>query len=63
MQVVCTPGLEFLINTSQLLVKQKIEFFESCFGVEGANKYEVYNNAGEEILKALSLFLIVNFLR
>ena len=37
----CPPGLEYLLQVDQLVIKQQIEFFEAFTGFETANKYKV----------------------
>ena len=37
----CPPGLEYLLQVDQLLVKQQIELVELISNFEGENKYKV----------------------
>ncbi|XP_071270189.1 phospholipid scramblase 1 isoform X3 [Salvelinus alpinus] len=37
----CPPGLEYLTQVDQLLIKQKVEFIEALAGFESNNKYEL----------------------
>lgn len=43
------PGLECLANLRQIVVKQKIEVLEAIMGCETTNKYEIFDNAGNQI--------------
>jgi len=48
----CPPGLEYLSQIDQLLVKQKVEMLELISGLETNNKYEVKNSMGQDVYKA-----------
>merc|ERR1711976_125267 len=48
----CPPGLEYLTQIDQLLVKQKVEVLEMMTGIETANKYKVKNSMGQDVYKA-----------
>lgn len=43
------PGLEYLTQVDQLLVKQKVEMLEAFVGFETANKYTIKNSMGQKI--------------
>lgn len=45
----CPPGLEYLCQIDQLLVKQQIELLEAFTGWETANKYKVQNSLGQQV--------------
>lgn len=49
----CPPGLEYLCQVDQLLVKQKIEGLETFTGYETNNKYEVLNSLGQRCFYAV----------
>ena len=40
----CPPGLEYLLQVDQLLVKQQIELIEVISDFEAENKYKVNNH-------------------
>jgi len=40
----CPPGLEYLLQVDQLLVKQQIELIEVISDFEAENKYKVTNH-------------------
>lgn len=46
------PGLEYLSQIDQLLIKQKVEIFEAVTNIETANKYKIKNSLGQDIFKA-----------
>ena len=46
------PGLEYLAQIDQLLIKQKIELVEVFTDCETRNKYEIKNTLGQPIYKA-----------
>ncbi|OWF40575.1 phospholipid scramblase 1-like [Mizuhopecten yessoensis] len=48
----CPPGLQYLAQVDQLLVKQKVEGFEAVTGIETNNKYEVMNSLGQIVYRA-----------
>ena len=48
----CPPGLEYLTQIDQLLVKQKVEIFEVMTNIETANKYKIKNSMGQDVYKA-----------
>lgn len=45
----CPPGLEYLCEVDQLLVKQQVELFEVFTGWETANRYKVQNSLGQQV--------------
>jgi hypothetical protein len=45
----CPPGLEYLTQIDQLVVKQQIELLEVFTGFETNNKYRVFNSMGQQI--------------
>jgi len=45
----CPPGLEYLTQIDQLIVKQQIELFEAFTGFETNNKYKVKNSLGQTV--------------
>jgi len=45
----CPPGLEYLAQIDQLLVKQQFELLEMLTGWECANKYKVLNSMGQQV--------------
>ncbi|KAK3796050.1 hypothetical protein RRG08_013355 [Elysia crispata] len=49
----CPPGLEYLQQVDQLLVKQKLEAVEAFTGFETNNKYEVRNSMGQRVYMAV----------
>lgn len=49
---ICPPGLEYLTQINQLLVKQKVELIEAMVGFEGANKYTIKNSMGQKVYYA-----------
>ncbi|KAI8772467.1 phospholipid scramblase 2 [Biomphalaria glabrata] len=51
--VSCPPGLEYLTQVDQLLVKQKIEALEAFTGFETNNKYEVKNSMNQRVFIAV----------
>lgn len=48
----CPPGLEYLCQIDQLIVKQKVEMLEAFTGFETKNKYTVKNSMGQDVYKA-----------
>jgi len=48
----CPPGLQYLTQIDQLLVKQTVEIFEAFTGFETNNKYKVQNSLGQKIFMA-----------
>lgn len=42
------PGLEYLVQLDQVLIKQKYEIFELLAGCEMNNKYELKNSMGQQ---------------
>ena len=46
------PGLEYLSQVNQLLVKQKVELLEAFTGFETQNKYLVVNAMGQQVYMA-----------
>ncbi|KAJ8376051.1 hypothetical protein SKAU_G00066310 [Synaphobranchus kaupii] len=49
----CPPGLEYLTQVDQLLIKQKVELIEALIGFESNNKYEVRNAMGQNVFYAV----------
>ncbi|GFO35863.1 phospholipid scramblase [Plakobranchus ocellatus] len=49
----CPPGLEYLQQVDQLLVKQKLEAVEAFTGFETNNKYEIRNSLGQRVYMAV----------
>ncbi|XP_036377524.1 phospholipid scramblase 1 isoform X1 [Megalops cyprinoides] len=49
----CPPGLEYLTQVDQLLIKQKVELIEALVGFESNNKYEVRNSMGQNVFYAV----------
>ncbi|KAH3806631.1 hypothetical protein DPMN_134954, partial [Dreissena polymorpha] len=49
----CPPGLEYLAQVDQLLVKQKVEGLEMVTGYETNNKYEILNTMGQRVFYAV----------
>uniref|UniRef100_A0A8C3AU32 Phospholipid scramblase n=1 Tax=Cyclopterus lumpus TaxID=8103 RepID=A0A8C3AU32_CYCLU len=49
----CPPGLEYLTQVDQLLIKQKVELVEALVGFESNNKYEVRNSLGQNVFYAV----------
>ncbi|CAG5127220.1 unnamed protein product [Candidula unifasciata] len=49
----CPPGLEYLTQIDQLLVKQKIEAIEAFTGFETNNKYEIKNTMNQRVYVAV----------
>ncbi|KAK5602741.1 Phospholipid scramblase 1 [Crenichthys baileyi] len=49
----CPPGLEYLAQVDQLLIKQKVEVIEALVGFESNNKYEVRNVMGQNVFYAV----------
>ncbi|RUS77187.1 hypothetical protein EGW08_015054 [Elysia chlorotica] len=49
----CPPGLEYLQQVDQLLVKQKMEAVEAFTGFETNNKYEIRNSMGQRVYMAV----------
>lgn len=45
----CPPGLEYLSQIDQLLVKQQVELLEAFTGFETNNKYKVQNSMGQQV--------------
>ncbi|KAK3102293.1 hypothetical protein FSP39_010288 [Pinctada imbricata] len=48
----CPPGLEYLTQVDQLLVKQQIELLEIFTGWETSNKYKIVNTMGQQVFFA-----------
>eukprot|EP00094_Tigriopus_californicus_P001629 TCALIF_01576-PA protein Name:"Similar to Plscr2 Phospholipid scramblase 2 (Mus musculus)" AED:0.54 eAED:0.54 QI:0/0/0/0.5/1/1/2/0/131 len=46
------PGLQYLAQLNQVLVKQKVEIFEAFTGFETSNKYKVLNAMGQPVFSA-----------
>lgn len=49
----CPPGLEYLTQLDQLLVKQQVEVLEILTGFETNNKYQVLNSLGQKVFFAV----------
>ena len=49
----CLPGLEYLLQVDQLLVKQQIELVEVISNFEAENKYKVLNTMGQQVYFAV----------
>jgi len=49
----CPPGLEYLTQVDQLLVKQQIELLEVISGFETNNKYKIKNSMGQNVFYAV----------
>ncbi|CAL8068614.1 unnamed protein product [Calicophoron daubneyi] len=47
----CPPGLEYLTQIDQLLIKQEIEMLEVMLDVEIENKYVCFNKMGQTVYK------------
>ncbi|KAF7386806.1 hypothetical protein HZH66_011258 [Vespula vulgaris] len=47
--MICPPGLEYLMGLDHLFVKQKFEMLEVVTGWETRNKYNVMNIRGEQV--------------
>lgn len=45
----CPPGLEYLTQIDQLLVKQQFEILEMLTGWETSNKYKIKNSVGQQV--------------
>ncbi|OWF44076.1 phospholipid scramblase 1-like [Mizuhopecten yessoensis] len=45
----CPPGLEYLTNMDQLIIKQQLETLEVFTGWETANKYKLLNSQGQQV--------------
>jgi len=45
----CPPGLEYLCQIDQLIVKQQVELLEAFTGWETNNKYKVMNTVGQQV--------------
>lgn len=44
----CPPGLEYLTQLDQLIIKQQVELLEALTGWEQRNKYRIMNNIGQQ---------------
>jgi len=49
----CPPGLEYLTQLDQLIIKQQVELLEVLTGWEQRNKYRILNNVGQQTFFAL----------
>ncbi|XP_043851381.1 phospholipid scramblase 1-like [Dromiciops gliroides] len=49
----CPPGLEYLTQIDQLLIKQQVELLEALIGFETNNKYEIANSFGQRVYFAV----------
>lgn len=47
----CPPGLEYLTQIDQLLVKQKVELLEAFTGYETNNQYTIKNSLGQNVIE------------
>ncbi|KAI4806523.1 hypothetical protein KUCAC02_017343, partial [Chaenocephalus aceratus] len=54
----CPPGLEYLTQVDQLLIKQKVELAEALIGFESNNKYEIRNSMGQDCCGPMRSFTI-----
>ncbi|KAI8495013.1 Phospholipid scramblase 3 [Branchiostoma belcheri] len=45
----CPPGLEYMTQIDQLLVKQQVELLEAFTGFETNNKYKIMNSQGQKV--------------
>jgi len=45
----CPPGLEYLTQVDQVLIKQVVELLEAFLGWETNNRYKVLNTLGQQI--------------
>ncbi|PIK58872.1 putative phospholipid scramblase 1 [Apostichopus japonicus] len=45
----CPPGLEYLANIDQLIVKQSVELFEAVTGIDCKNRYTIANSMGQQV--------------
>ncbi|XP_035676334.1 phospholipid scramblase 1-like isoform X3 [Branchiostoma floridae] len=45
----CPPGLEYMTQIDQLLVKQQVELLEAFTGFETNNKYKIMNSQGQQV--------------
>lgn len=45
----CPPGLEYLTQIDQLLIKQQVELLEAFTGFETNNKYKILNSMGQQV--------------
>lgn len=48
----CPPGLEYLTQVDQLLIKQQVELLEAFTGFETNNKYKILNSMGQQVFFA-----------
>jgi len=48
----CPPGLEYLTQVDQLLVRQEVELLEVMTGYETNNRYAILNSMGQQIYYA-----------
>ncbi|XP_025089176.1 phospholipid scramblase 1-like isoform X2 [Pomacea canaliculata] len=48
----CPPGLEYLTQLDQILIKQEVEILEVLTGLEGKNKYSLVNTLGQQVYYA-----------
>ncbi|XP_046854127.1 phospholipid scramblase 2-like isoform X2 [Xenia sp. Carnegie-2017] len=48
-QVDCPPGLEYLTQIDQLLIKQQVELLEAFTSFETNNKYKIQNSLGQQV--------------
>ncbi|CAH3185981.1 unnamed protein product [Porites evermanni] len=48
----CPPGLEYLTQIDQLLIKQQVELLEAFTGFETNNKYKILNSMGQQVFFA-----------
>ncbi|KAJ7392573.1 Phospholipid scramblase 3 [Desmophyllum pertusum] len=48
----CPPGLEYLTQIDQLLIKQQVELLEAFTGFETNNKYKIQNSMGQQVFFA-----------
>lgn len=48
----CPPGLEYLTQIDQLLIKQQVELLEAFTDFETNNKYKILNSMGQQVFFA-----------
>ncbi|XP_060571077.1 phospholipid scramblase 2-like [Ruditapes philippinarum] len=54
----CPPGLEYLTQIDQILIKQKIELMELFTNWEAKNKYRILNTLGQQVYFAKEVNLL-----
>lgn len=48
----CPPGLEYLMQIDQIIIKQEVHLLEVLTGWEVANKFQILNSMGQQIYYA-----------